>query len=309
MKIAMMGSGGVGGFFGGRLAHAGYDVSFVARGAHLAALRERGLVIENQAHGDIRVPKVRATDDPTSLEPVDLVILSVKLWDTESAARQIRPLLKHGTGVLSLQNGVIKDDILRRELGNAPVMGGVAYVATTISRPGVIHQTGTMQRIVLGEYDGRTSERARFLHEALLKAGVDAELSADVRRAIWEKYVFLVGISATTAAMRSTIGPIRENPRTRAFLLDIMREVVAVGRAQGVALPADYADACLARADGLPAEMLASMAHDLQRGNRLEVDWLSGGVVDLGTAAGVPTPANRAVRDILALHASGAKPA
>jgi 2-dehydropantoate 2-reductase len=308
MKIAMMGSGGVGGFFGGRLAHAGYEVSFIARGAHLAAMRERGLTIESQAHGDIHVPKVRATDDPASLGKVDLVIFSVKLWDTEAAARQVRPLLKPGTGVLSLQNGVIKDDILRRELGEESVMGGVAYVATTISRPGVIHQVGTMQRIILGEYNGRTSERARFLHEALLKAGVTSELSGDVRRAIWEKYVFLVGISATTTAMRATIGPIRKNPRTRAFLLEIFREVVAVGRAHGIALPADYADACLARADGLPEEMTASMAHDLARGNRLEVEWLSGGVVQLGAAAGVPTPANRAVWDILALYAGGGKP-
>src|SRR5690349_8359064 len=309
MKIAMMGSGGVGGFFGGRLSHAGYDVSFVARGAHLAAMRERGLLIESESHGNIHVPKVRVTDDPASIGPVDLVILSVKLWDTESAIRQMRPMLKGGTAVLSLQNGVIKDDILRRELGEAPVMGGVCYVATTISRPGVILQTGPMQRVVIGEYDGRASERARLLHEALLKTGVTAELSGDVRRAIWEKYVFLVGLSATTTAMRATLGPIRKNPRTRAFLLEIFRETVEVGRAHGIALPADYADACLARADGLPENMVASMAHDLARGNRLEVEWLSGGVVQLGAAAGVPTPANRAVWDILALYAQGGTPA
>jgi 2-dehydropantoate 2-reductase len=309
MKIAMMGSGGVGGFLGGRLAHAGYDVSFVARGAHLAAMRKHGLAIESQAHGDIRVPSVRATDDPASIGPVDVIILSVKLWDTESAIRQMKPMLKPGTGVLSLQNGVIKDDILRRELGEGPVMGGVCYVATTIARPGVILQTGSMQRVVIGEYDGRPSERTRLLHEALGKVGITAELSGDVRRAIWEKYTFLVGISATTTAMRTTIGPIRKNPRTRAFLLEIFREVVAVGRAQGIALPTDYADACLARADGLPEDMVASMAHDLQRGNRLEVEWLSGGVAQLGAAAGVPTPANRAVWDILALYAEGRKPA
>ena len=305
----MMGSGGVGGFFGGRLAHAGYEVSFVARGAHLAAMRERGLLIESQAHGNIHVPEVRATDDPASIGPVDLVILSVKLWDTESAIRQMRPMLKAGTAVLSLQNGVIKDDILRRELGEGPVMGGVCYVATTIARPGVILQTGTMQRVVVGEYDGRPSERSRLLHEALLKAGANSELSSDVRRAIWEKFAFLVGISATTTAMRTTIGPIRKNPRSRAFLLDVFRETVAVGRAHGIALPADYAEACLARADGLPEEMAASMAHDLQRGNRLEVEWLSGGVAQLGAAVAVPTPANRAVWDILALYAEGRNPA
>lgn len=309
MKIAMMGSGGVGGFFGGRLAHAGYDVSFIARGAHLAALRERGLTIESEAQGDIRVPKVRATDDPASLGPVDLVILSVKLWDTEAAARQIRPLLKPGTGVVSLQNGVTKDDILQRELGKGLVMGGVCYVASTIAKPGVIRQTGSMQRVVLGEYDGRKSARAAFLHEALARSGVNAELNSDVRRAIWEKYVFLVGLSATTATMRATIGPIRENPQTRGFMLDIMREAVAVGRAHGVSLPEDYASDRLAFGDTLPADMTSSMHHDLERGNRLEVDWLSGGVVKLGGEAGVPTPANRAVCDILALHAAGRKSA
>jgi 2-dehydropantoate 2-reductase len=307
MKIAMMGSGGVGGFFGGRLARAGYDVSFIARGAHLAAMRERGLTIENEPQGNIHVPKVRATDDPASLGPVDLVIVSVKLWDTESAARQIRPLLGPRTGVLSLQNGVIKDDILRRELGDGPVMGGVGYVATHVSRPGVIHQVGTMQRIVLGEYDGRKSERAEFLHEALKKSGVNAELSGDVRRAIWEKFVFLSALAGTTTAMRTTIGPIRQNPRTRAFLLELMREAVAVGRAHGVALPEDYAEQRLAFADGLPADMTSSMHHDLERGNPLEVEWLSGAVVKLGEAKGVPTPANRAVWDILALHAAGRK--
>jgi 2-dehydropantoate 2-reductase len=305
MKIAMMGSGGVGGFFGGRLANAGYDVGFIARGAHLEAMRRDGLRIESEAQGDIHVPKVRATDDPAALGPVDLVILSVKLWDTEAAARSIAPIVGPATGVLSLQNGVVKDDILRSVFPPAQVMGGVGYVATHISRPGVIHQTGTMQRIVLGEYDGRASARATFLHEALLKAGVKAELSSDVRRAIWEKYVFLVGLSATTTTMRRPLGPIRANAQTRAFLLDVMREVVAVGRALGVALPADFAETRMEFADSLPADMTSSMHHDLERGNPLEVNWLSGGVVELGRGAGVPTPANRAVCDILALHAAG----
>jgi 2-dehydropantoate 2-reductase len=307
MKIAMMGSGGVGGFFGGRLAKAGYDVSFIARGAHLAALREHGLTIENEAQGNIHVPKVHATDDPASLGPVDIVILSVKLWDTESAVQSIKPIVGPRTGVLSLQNGVIKDDILRRALQQSAVMGGVCYVATHIERPGVIGQVGTMQRIVVGEYDGGSSERVKLLHEALAKSGVAAELSGDVRKAIWEKYVFLVGLSATTTAMRSSIGPIRENPRTRAFLLEVMREVVAVGRAHGVALPEDYAEARLKFADGLPADMTSSMARDLERGSRLEVNWLSGGVVELGREKGIPTPANGAVCDILALQAAGGK--
>ncbi len=307
MKIVMMGSGGVGGFFGGRLAQAGYDISFVARGAHLATMRDHGLLIENAPQGDIHVAKVRVTDDPATLGRADIIILSVKLWDTETAARAIRPLIGPDTGVLSLQNGVIKDDILRRELGDAAVMGGVAYVASNIARPGVINQTGTMQRIVQGEYDGRASARAAFLHEALLKAGVKAELSADVRRSIWEKYVFLVGLSAVTTSTRTRLGPIRANAQSRAFLLQLMREVVAVGRAQGVALDADFADNRLAFADTLPEDMTSSMHHDLERGNRLEVDWLSGGVVQLGRAKGVPTPANEAVCNILALHTNGKK--
>jgi 2-dehydropantoate 2-reductase len=305
MRIAVMGSGGVGGFYGGRLAHAGYDVTFVARGAHLAAMREGGLTIENAAQGDIHLPKVKVTDDPATIGEVDLVVIAVKLWDTEAAARAVTPIVGPRTAVLSLQNGVIKDDILRREFGPGSVMGGVAYVGTHIARPGVILQTGALQRLVLGEYDGVRSTRAERLLEALLRAGIDAELSNDIRRTLWEKYVFLVGLSGTTATMRLPIGPIRENPRTRAFLLDLMRETVAVGRAHGVALPEDYAAQRLSFADTLAPDMSSSMHHDLEHGNRLEVAWLSGGVVQLAQAVNVATPANRAVWDILALHANG----
>jgi 2-dehydropantoate 2-reductase len=305
MKIVVMGSGGVGGFYGGRLAHAGCDVAFIARGRHLAAMREHGLTIESEQQGDIHVPRVRVTDDPSTLEPADIVIIAVKLWDTEAAARAVKPLVGNATAVLSLQNGVIKDDILRREFGSDAVMGGVGYVGTHIARPGVIHQTGTLQRLVFGEYDGRRSARAEALLAALLRAGIAAELSSDIRRTLWEKYVFLVGLSATTATMRSTLGPIRANPQTRAFLLDLMRETVAVGRAHGVALPEDYAEQRLAFADTLASDMTSSLHHDLEHGNRLEVAWLSGGVVELGKAVNVPTPANRAVWDILALYADG----
>lgn len=305
MKIAMMGSGGVGGFFGARLARAGYDVTFIARGAHLEALRRDGLTIENEAQGDIRVPSVRVTHDPAEVGPVNLVVLSVKLWDTEEAARAIAPMVGPATGVLSLQNGVIKDDILRARFGAERVMGGVAYVASYVARPGVIHQTGTMQRIVVGEYDGHVSERARFLHEALGACGVKAELSTDIRRAIWEKYAFLVGLSGATSTARTTLGPIRSNPRSRAFLHELMREAVAVGRAHGVHLPEDFADDRLAFADTLPADMTSSMHHDLEGGNRLEVAWLSGGVVQLGEPVAVATPMNRAVWAILAPHAEG----
>ena len=306
MKIAVMGSGGVGGFYGGRLANAGYDVHFVARGAHLAAMRENGLTIENEAQGNIHVPRVNVTDDPATIGTADIVLIAVKLWDTEAAARAVKPLVGPGTGVLSLQNGVIKDDILGREFGADALMGGVAYVGTTIGRPGVIRQTGTLQRLLFGEYDGRRSARAEAFLEALLKAGIQAELSENIRRTLWEKYVFLVGLSGSTSTMRSPIGPIRENVQTRAFLLDLMRETVAVGRAHGVDLPEDYAEQRLAFADSVAVDMTSSLHHDLERGNPLEVEWLSGGVAKLGQAVGVATPANRAVWDILALHAKGA---
>lgn len=305
MKIAVMGSGGVGGFYGGRLAHAGCDVHFVARGAHLAALRRDGLIIENAEQGDIHVPLVSATDDVASIGRADLVLVAVKLWDLEATAKLIRPVVGPDTAVLSLQNGVIKDDILKREFGDAAVLGGVGYVGTHIARPGVIHQTGTLQRLVFGEYDGRRSQRVERLLDALLKAGIQAEVSDDIRRTLWEKYTFLVGLSGTTATIRKPIGPIREHPRTRAFLFDLMRETVAVGRALGVRLPEDYAENRLAFADSVSRDMSSSLHHDLEQGNPLEVEWLAGGVVQLGGKAGVPTPANRAVWDVLALHAGG----
>jgi 2-dehydropantoate 2-reductase len=299
-----MGSGGVGGYFGARLAQGGCDVGFIARGAHLAALREKGLVVESKL-GNISLPKVRVTDDPVTLGTVDAVLIGVKLWDTEAAVRAISPIVGPKTAVLSLQNGVQKDDVLRSILGNEPVMGGLCYIAATITRAGVISHTGTMQKLVFGEYDGARSPRAEALLKACQLGGIDAELSQDIRKAIWEKFVFLVGLSATTTTVRLPIGRIRRHPRTRELLLDVMREAVAVGRAHGVALPADYAENRLAFSDGLPAEMTSSMHNDLERGNRLEVDWLSGAVVELGQAAGVPTPFNRAVRDILTLHADG----
>ena len=305
MKIAVMGSGGVGGFYGGRLAKAGCEVTFVARGAHLAAMRENGLTIENPEQGDIHVPNVKVCEDPAAIGAVDLVLIAVKLWDTAAAARAVKSIVRSHTAVLSLQNGVIKDDILRRELGAGHVMGGVAYVGTTIARPGVIRQTGTLQRLLFGEYDGNPSARAAKLLEALLAAGIKAELADDIKRTLWEKYVFLVGLSGSTSTMRVPIGPIRENPQTRAFLLELMQETVAVGRAHGVNLPEDYAAQRLAFADTVAPDMTSSLHHDLERGNRLEVEWLSGGVVQLGKAVGVPTPANRAVWDILALHAHG----
>jgi 2-dehydropantoate 2-reductase len=304
MRIAVIGAGGLGGYFGARIALGGKaDVRFVARGAHLAAMHGHGLRIEGPE--PLHLPFPKATDDPRTIGPVDVVMLCTKLWDTEAAIEQARPLMGPSSAIVSFQNGVTKDEPLVAAFGAERVMGGVGYIASTIDRPGVIRQTGTMQRLVFGEFDGSRSARAQALLEACLAGGADAELSTDVRAEIWRKFVFLAGLSGTTATMRSTIGPIRENPRTRAFLLDVMKEVVAVGRACGVDLPADQADAGLKRADDVAPQMTSSMHHDLERGNRLEVRWLAGAVARLGAEKGVPTPLNRAIADILELHANG----
>lgn len=304
MKIAIIGAGGVGGFFGARLQQAGADVHFVARGAHLAAMRAEGLRVESPL-GDLHLPRVNVTDNPADIGTADIVWLAVKLWDMDAAIKSIRTLMAPHTGVISFQNGVQKDDILREAFGDRAVMGGVAYIATNIDRPGVIKHTGTMQRLIFGEYDGRRSPRAESLLDAAVRGGINAELSDDIRKAIWEKFVFLVGLSGSTTTMRETIGPIRSNPRSRRFLSELMRETVAVGRALGVALPADFAEQRLAFVDGLPEQMTSSMHHDLKAGKRLEVSWLSGGVAQLGERTGVPTPMNRAVWDVLTLHEAG----
>jgi 2-dehydropantoate 2-reductase len=299
-----MGSGGVGGYFGARLAKGGADVTFVARGAHLAAIREHGLAIIG-GPDEIHVAPVNAVDDPGEIGPVDLVMFAVKLWDNDAAIAQIRPLVGPDTVVISFQNGVLKDDELIGAFGADRIMGGVCYVATAIARPGVIARTGALERMIFGEFDGTVSSRAQRFLDACRAGGINAELSRDISRAIWEKFVFLVALSGTTTTMRSTIGPIRGDPQTRAFLRDVMDEVVAVARARGIDLPPDYADHQLRIADEIAPGMTSSMYRDLERGNRLEVRWLSGGVVELGRMVGVPTPLNRAIADILALHAQG----
>ena len=306
MKVAVMGAGGVGGYFGAKLALGGCDVSFIARGAHLAAMKSRGLKVTSPL-GEMHLQAPKVTDDPNEVGPVDIVLFGVKLWDTETAARAIQPLVGPDTAVISFQNGVVKDELLTAALGRDAVAGGVCYIAATIAEPGVISHTGTMQKLVFGEYRGRRSERLQRFHQACVRSGIDAQISEDIARAIWEKFVFLVGLSATTTATRSPIGKVRAHPATRRLLEAVMQETVDVGRAEGVALPADFAQDRLRFCDQLPEGMSASMRHDLERGNRLEVEWLSGDVSRRGDRLGVPTPFNTAVFDILALHADGSR--
>jgi 2-dehydropantoate 2-reductase len=302
-SFAVMGAGGVGGAFGLRLARAGYPVTFVARGAHLAAIREGGLRLE-APDGAVAL-EVAATDNPASIGPVDFVFFTVKLWSTEEAAAQCRPLLGPETAVVSFQNGIDALDILAGILGERHVMGGVAEISATIRAPGVIAQTSPFFRLRFGELDGAASPRTRALAAALAAAGIEHEASADIRLALWQKFVFLTGLSALTALTRHPIGPVRRDPDTRALLEAVVAEAAAVGRAEGIALPKDVVAGRMAALDGLPEGMRASMAIDLAEGRPLELPWLSGAVVRLGRAHGLATPANAFVTQALKLDAAG----
>jgi len=303
LKIAIMGSGGIGGYYGGMLQNGGADVTFIARGAQLEALRQNGITIEGVK--PLHLAKVKATDDPATIGKVDMVIFSVKLRDTESAGRQILPLIGPDTGIISLQNGVQKDDMLSPIVGREHLLGGAAYIGVSVVRPGVIRKAGTMERLAFGEFDNKVSARAQAFLDACKAGNIVADIPPDISLELWQKFVVIVTMSSITSAMRSTIGPIRANPNTRQFALDLMREVVAVGRAQGIALDPDFAEKRIAHVDGMAPEMRASMALDLELGRPLELPWLAGAVVDLGAKKGVPTPCCRAVRDILALYVDG----
>jgi 2-dehydropantoate 2-reductase len=304
MKIAVMGTGGVGGYFGARLAHAGADVKFVARGKHLEAIQQRGLEVKSPL-GDLHLDGVDATSDPSEIGPVDLVLFGVKLWDTESAAKAIAPLITRQTAVISFQNGVVKDDILRSVAGSQSVVGGVCYIAATIAEPGVIAHSGSMQKLVFGEYNGQKTDRVLRFKECCERARIDAEISQDIGKTVWEKFVFLVGLSGSTATVRKPIGAVRSNPESRHLLKNIMEEAVRVGRAEGIRLEPDFAEDRLRFCDQLPEGMTSSMLNDLERGNPLEVQWLSGDVSRRGARLDIPTPVNTAVFDILSPHAGG----
>jgi len=289
MRIAIMGSGGVGGYFGGRLAAAGHDVTFVARGRHLAALQENGLRLQSGS-GDLHVEHPKVTADPATIARADIVLFAVKLWDTEGAARQIAPLVREGAYVIPFQNGVESIERLAAIVGPERVLGGTAHIAASIGAPGLIVHLGTMQRIRVGAPRGELPGVARELVAALQTVGVDADVAPDIVRALWEKFAFLAALAGTTAGSRQPIGVIRADADMRAVFEAAVAETWNVGRARGIALADDYVAAMMRFADGLPQTMKASMLHDLEQGNRLEAPWLSGAVVRMGRAAGIPTP-------------------
>jgi 2-dehydropantoate 2-reductase len=305
MKIAVIGAGGVGGTFGAALAKAGADVWFLARGAHLEAMRTTGLRIVSP-RGDTHLVPTQASDDPAAIGRADIVLFCVKLWDVESAGERIRPIVGPGTAVIPLQNGIDAADRLIPILGAAAVLGGVAQVSATIEGPGVVRQTGTFMRLVFGEFNGELSARGEAFLALCRKAGFDADLSKQIQTELWLKFIVLATNSAITAATRLPFGKLRDDPEVMALFEAATKEVVAVGRAKGIALPEDAAQRNMSFLAGAPATMMASMAHDLIRGNRIELPWLSGKVVALGHELGVSTSVHEVLYRVLKPHVDGA---
>jgi 2-dehydropantoate 2-reductase len=306
MRIIVFGAGGVGGYFGARLAAAGNDVAFIARGRHLDAIRRSGLKVRS-ALGDIHLEKPQASDDPSTLGRADVVIFTVKLWDTETAATATRPLVAGGGVVIPFQNGVESIERIGAVLGAEHVLGGAAYIAATISEPGTITHTGTMARLRLGALSPSQSQRAGAFHQACVAAKIDAELVDDARRIVWEKFVFLAAMSGLTSAARCPIGVIRSDPDMRATLAAAIEEICALARASGIHLPEDFAARQMPFADALPAEMKSSMLHDLEAGRRLEAPWLAGAVARVSRERGLTAPVNATIYAALKPFCEGRK--
>ena len=289
MRIAVVGAGGVGGGFGAALAKAGADVTFIARGAHLAAMKSKGLRIEG-GRGETHLVPTQATDDPASVGPVDYVLFCVKLWDVESAGQHIKPLVGPNTAVIPLQNGIDAPERLIPILGAPAVMGGVAQISASIVAPGVVRQVGTFMCLLFGELDGSPSKRGEALFAMCKKAGFDATLSDQIVTELWLKFILLATNASVVAVARQPIGKLRDDPDMKPQFIAAYNEVIAVGKARGVTLPTDALDRMLAFNAGAPPTMKPSMALDLERGNRIELPWLGGKVVELGRQLGVPTP-------------------
>ena len=304
MRIAVVGAGGVGGGFGAALAKAGADVTFIARGAHLAAMKRDGLKVVSQ-RGDTHLVPTQATDDPAEIGPVDIVLFCVKLWDVESAGERIKPLVGPGTAVIPLQNGIDAHERLLPILGESAVMGGVAQISASITAPGVITQVGTFMRMIFGELDGSRSQRAEDFLALCQKAGFDAVLSDQIITDLWMKFILLAANASITALARQPIGQLRDDPDIRPVFIAAYQEVIDLARAKGVTLPSDAIDRVLEFNRHAPPTMRASMALDLERGNRLELPWLGGKVAELGRQLGVPTPTHGVMYAMLKPYVMG----
>jgi 2-dehydropantoate 2-reductase len=310
MRFAILGSGAVGGYYGAKLARAGHDVTFIARGAQLAAIRERGLEIRSPAVGGFTV-RAPAEEDTAKVGPVDVVILAVKAYDNAAALPMIAPMLGPGSSVLSLQNGVDSARAVAEVTGEANVIGAATYIATALTAPGVIEQIGTHRRIVFGEVFGelpRLTPRVRALHDALASSDIQAESVGDGRVPIWEKFIFLVALAGFTGASRLPIGPLWADPQIRAQFLDACREVERLARAEGVGVADDVIERITTYAAGIPGTMRSSLLIDLAQGKRIEVEALHGAVVRRAAAAGIPAPIMTTLYAVLKPFAGGAPP-
>jgi 2-dehydropantoate 2-reductase len=304
MRVAVMAAGAVGGYFGARLAAAGHDVAFIARGAHRDAIRRDGLRIES-ALGDLHLKDINVTDDPEQVGPVDLVLFAVKLWDTETAGEQTRALVGADTRVITLQNGVDSVERLTPILGDDASIGGATYVVTNFIKPGVIRHTGSIARVRCGRLDRRPDAILAGYVEQMKQANLDIRLAENMLLDLWKKFVLLSGTSSITASTRQPLGVVRDDDDMRAFLFKLMHETLAVGRAAGIAFPQDFPTELEKAVAGFAPAMKASMANDLEAGNRLELDWLAGKVVALGRKYAVATPAQEAVYAILKPYRMG----
>jgi 2-dehydropantoate 2-reductase len=305
MRIAVMGSGGTGGYFGGLLARAGEEVTFIARGAHLEALRLRGLTVKSRLAGEFTLP-VRATDAPNEVGPVDLILFCVKTYDTDAAAESIRPLIGTDTMLLSLQNGVGNAERIAQIAGHDSRLGAIAYVVSAIESPGVIAQTAGPGKIIVGELGGGTSARTEQLHGVLQRAEIAADVHPDVRVAIWQKFLFICAFSGVTALTRVPIGPILTDQETHALFRGTLEEAEAVARAGGIELPKDSVEQALATAAAVEPWGRSSMYHDLAHGRRLELEALNGEVVRRGREYDIQTPLNFALYAALKPYINGA---
>lgn len=307
MKIAIVGAGGIGGYFGGLLAAAGADVHFLVRPRTLQALHERGLRIES-AVTPLHLPAVQANADPAAIGAADLVIFAVKLPDARQAATGLGPLIGPHTVVIPFQNGVEASGLLAAALPGAAIASGVAYIAAALREPGVVIHGGPFARLRFGPREAAQRAPLAAFEAVCRQAGIDVQLLDDIARTIWEKFVFLVGLSAMTGVTRRPIGVIRADPLMRSVLRTVMQETCAVAHAEGAGLPADFIEERMAFVDTLPDTMKASMLHDLEAGRRLELPWLSGAVVRLGERHGIATPVNQTIVAALTPHVAGASP-
>ena len=303
MRIAVIGAGGVGGYFGGRLAAAGADVTFLARGAHLEAMRARGLRIDSPK-GHLHLPRVKAERDPAAIGAADVVFFAVKLYDTESALAMLPPLVGPDTIVIGFQNGVETVASLTRAVGAAHTAGGVSYVSAVIAEPGVIRHTA-MDHLIFGMPDGSRSPQLEALLEACRPAGFQATLSPDITVEIWTKFVRLSVFSGMTAVTRGPIGVIVNDPELLEMLKAAVRETLAVAHAKGVKVASSIDEDVAAAYKALPPQAKASMLEDLERGRRIELPWLSGAVARIGREAGVPTPIHAFINAVLKPHVNG----